>query len=125
MMIEKDKTIDSFKRYIQSQENTLDDYYKMDEEYYKDQIEELELSIKLLKMVLNLIEEQNIENREIRSANEYWTMQYCNTKNNTIPKSKIKNRINELENSNIEVELDLKEQFEIDILKKILEENEI
>ena len=35
---EEKKAIESFKRYIIFQESTLDDYYKMDEEYYKDQI---------------------------------------------------------------------------------------
>lgn len=58
---EEKKAIESFKRYIIFQESTLDDYYKMDEEYYKDQIEQLELSIKLLKSVLNLLEKKDKE----------------------------------------------------------------
>lgn len=58
-MNEEKKTIESFKRYIIFQESTLDDYYKMDEEYYKDKIEQLELSIKLLKTVLNLLEKKD------------------------------------------------------------------
>lgn len=68
-MNEEKKTIESFKRYIIFQESTLDDYYKMDEEYYKDQIEQLELSIKLLKTVLNLLEKKDIDIIETKEAN--------------------------------------------------------
>lgn len=73
-MIEKEeKVIESFKRYIKFQESTIDDYYKMDEEYYKDQIEQLELSIQLSKTILNLIENQQIaleqKDKEIQELN--------------------------------------------------------
>lgn len=68
-MNEEKKTIESFKRYIIFQESTLDDYYKMDEEYYKDKIEQLELSIKLLKTVLNLLEKKDKMIYEIAKSN--------------------------------------------------------
>lgn len=55
----KEQAIKSFKKYIIFQESTLNDYYKMDEEFYKDQIEQLELSTTLLKTVLSIIEEQD------------------------------------------------------------------
>lgn len=55
----KEQAIKSFKKYIIFQESTLNDYYKMDEEFYKDQIEQLELSTTLLETVLSIIEEQD------------------------------------------------------------------
>jgi len=56
--MELEKAIESFKRYINSQEQKLDDYYRMDEEFYKDEIEQLELSLKLLRTVLNHLTKQ-------------------------------------------------------------------
>ena len=67
MSEEEKKAIESFKRYINSQEQKLDDYYRMDEEFYKDEIEQLELSLKLLRTVLNLIENQQ---KELNSLKE-------------------------------------------------------
>lgn len=55
----KEQAIKSFKKYIIFQESTLNDYYKMDEEFYKDQIEQLELSTTLLETVLSILEEQD------------------------------------------------------------------
>ena len=55
----KEQAIKSFKKYIIFQESTLNDYYKIDEEFYKDQIEQLELSTTLLKTVLSMLEEQD------------------------------------------------------------------
>ena len=60
-MTEKEKKINSFKKYIQSQENKLDEYYKLDDSFYKDEIEQLELSILLLKSISNIIEKQQKE----------------------------------------------------------------
>lgn len=56
--MELEKTMESFKRYINSQEQKLDDYYRMDEEFYKDEIEQLELSLKLLRAALTHITQQ-------------------------------------------------------------------
>lgn len=76
MTEKEEKVIKSFKRYINFQESTIDDYYKMDEEYYKDQIEQLELSTQLLKTILNLIENQQIaleqKYKEIQELKEKW-----------------------------------------------------
>lgn len=63
-MSEEEKKIQSFKRYIISQENKLEEYYNLDDSddsYYKDEIQELELTIPLLKYILNLIEKQQEE----------------------------------------------------------------
>lgn len=49
-------TINSFKRYINSIEQKVESYYKEDEEYYKYEIEDLELSLILLRKVLRLLE---------------------------------------------------------------------
>ena len=60
-MSEEEKKIQSFKRYIISQENKIEEYYNLDDSddsYYKDEIQELELTIPLLKYILNLIEKQ-------------------------------------------------------------------
>lgn len=72
----EEKKINSFKKYIQSQENKLDEYYKLDDSFYKDEIEQLELSILLLKSILNIIE-------------------------NSISKDKIKEKLEKLENNGI------------------------
>ena len=56
--METEKAIESFKRYINSQEQKLDDYYRMDEEFYKDEIDQLELSLKLLRTILKELEKK-------------------------------------------------------------------
>ena len=63
---EEKKAIESFKKYQIFLNNELDDYYKIDEEFYKDQIEQLELSIKLLNKITNLIEKLQKENEELK-----------------------------------------------------------
>lgn len=76
-MTDEENKINSFKRYIQSQENKLDEYYILDDSedsFYKDEIEQLELSILLLKKVLELIENQQIaleqKDKEIQELKE-------------------------------------------------------
>lgn len=54
-MNEEEKNIKMFKRYINSLEQRLEDYYRIDEEFYKDNIEDLELNIKLARYILSLI----------------------------------------------------------------------
>ena len=73
-MSEEEKKIQSFKRYIISQENKLEEYYKLDDSddsYYKDEIQELELTISLLKYILNLIEKQQKEIENIKQYAEW------------------------------------------------------
>lgn len=60
-MSDEERKIETLKKYINSQEQKMNDYYKIDEEFYKDEIEQLEFSIKLLRYILNLIEKKSKE----------------------------------------------------------------
>lgn len=65
-MSDEERKIETLKKYINSQEQKMNDYYKIDEEFYKDEIEQLEFSIKLLRYILNLIEKKSKEIEELK-----------------------------------------------------------
>ena len=54
--MEEQNIIDSFKRYINSIEQKIESYENEDEDYYKYEIEELELNLILLRKVLSILE---------------------------------------------------------------------
>ena len=70
MLSDEERKIETLKKYINSQEQKMNDYYKIDEEFYKDEIEQLEFSIKLLRYILNLIEKQQKEIEELKEKNK-------------------------------------------------------
>ncbi len=57
--IEK-KEVENFKNFIKSKEKEQDILYE-NEEFYKDDIEQNELFLKMLKSVLNIIKNQEVE----------------------------------------------------------------
>ena len=66
MLSEDEKAIQFYKRFIEAEEQELEWMYKEDEEYYRDSIEQKELSIKGWKNILNLITKLQKENEELR-----------------------------------------------------------
>lgn len=54
-----DKSIQFLKRFIQVKEQELDWFYKQDDDYYKDSIEESELVIQAFKTILNELEKKD------------------------------------------------------------------
>ena len=105
-MSEEEKKIQSFKRYIISQENKLEEYYKLDDSddsYYKDEIQELELTISLLKYILNLIEKQQKEIENIKQYAE-WHISHLT--------EDIKDYIDDDKNGNADIIAELEEQRE-------------
>ena len=76
MLSDEERKIETLKKYINSQEQKMNDYYKIDEEFYKDEIEQLEFSIKLLRYILNLIEKQSKEIEELKEKNKKYTIHF-------------------------------------------------
>ena len=64
--MEEENTINSFKRYISSIEQKIESYENEDEDYYKYEIEELELNLILLRKVLTILNSYN----ELRNNNK-------------------------------------------------------
>lgn len=81
MISDEERKIETFKKYINSQEQKMNDYYKIDEEFYKDEIDQLELSIKLLRYILNLIEKQQKEIEELIEENNTTIVLEANRRN--------------------------------------------
>ncbi len=51
-----------------------------------------------LKKLQKENEELKLENKNIKEANYYWSSRYCNIYNNSIPKKKIKEKIEKYKN---------------------------
>ena len=75
-MSDEERKIETLKKYINSQEQKMNDYYKIDEEFYKDEIEQLEFSIKLLRYILNLIEKKSKEIEELKEERKSYAEEY-------------------------------------------------
>ena len=87
MLSDEERKIETLKKYINSQEQKMNDYYKIDEEFYKDEIEQLEFSIKLLRYILNLIEKQAKEIEGLNLDLEEMTKSNNHKKENWVHKS--------------------------------------
>ena len=94
-MSDEERKIETLKKYINSQEQKMNDYYKIDEEFYKDEIEQLEFSIKLLRYILNLIEKKSKEIEELKDTRSVFNMGRRSYKNEI--EDKIKAKIEESE----------------------------
>lgn len=64
-MNDEEKLIDSYKRYMNHIEQQIDDYYELDDSddsFYKEEIEQGELSLILLRKILKLIKDLKFKN---------------------------------------------------------------
>lgn len=114
-MSEEEKNIEMFKRYINSLEQKLEDYYRIDEEFYKDNIEDLELNIKLARYVLNLINKQQSEIEAQNMIHKYDTDMIEEVKGEAV---KLYNKIERLQK-----ELDKKNKV-IDLMSECIYDND-
>ena len=59
--------------------------------------EAIEIISNLLEKLQKENEKLKQENKNIKEANHYWSSRYCNIYNNSIPKQKIKDKIEEIQ----------------------------
>lgn len=118
MLSDEERKIETLKKYINSQEQKMNDYYKIDEEFYKDEIEQLEFSIKLLRYILNLIEKQSKEIEELKKPKYILnckTNEITKLTNDFVSKDKIKEILG--------IEEDIDNEKILSLLQTIVDEN--
>ena len=70
MSEEEKKAIENFKSFIKEKDREQEILYQ-NEEYYKDDIEQNELFLKMLHSIENLIEKQNKEIEQLKNLNKH------------------------------------------------------
>ncbi len=87
MSEEEKKVVENFKSFIEQKEKEQETLYE-NEEFYKDDIEQNELFLKMLHSILNLIEKQSKEIEHLKNLNEHQSKDMTKAVNYTFEQNK-------------------------------------
>lgn len=84
---EEKKVVENFKSFIEQKEKEQETLYE-NEEFYRDDIEQNELFLKMLHSILNLIKKQSKEIEHIKNLNEHQSKDMTKAVNYTFEQNK-------------------------------------